>query len=278
MCLGSLSWWKIQTCFINSLIDGRWHFRKNLIVHGPIHPFLITDMSFLSHFKEKQPQSMFPPTCFSLSMVFMELYSHSSSSNASGVYSKEFHTTFSKMASGKDRLWQHGVLLTGFTNPGCFLRLFRSKKRWSAWNTSPKNNKINNSKGKHSNKKNRTVSFIQRKFPTQKIAPMWSQRAEPKGERGGSTAVCSETKSERNIMIMSPHLESSMYLWIMFWHCGKSYTCSKHWLYMATGPRDSDVIHRNRFTSGSNQIKLIQSPFFCNTEFSNLEQNDVCKQ
>ncbi len=67
VCLGSLSCWKTQPCFIfNALADGR---RFSLKISRYILSFTL--ISRPGPFAEKQPQSMmFPPPCFTVGMVF----------------------------------------------------------------------------------------------------------------------------------------------------------------------------------------------------------------
>ncbi len=47
---------------------------QNLAIHGPIHPPLNTVQSSCPLYR-KHPQSMFPPPCFMVGMVFLGLYS-----------------------------------------------------------------------------------------------------------------------------------------------------------------------------------------------------------
>ena len=71
VCLGSLSCWKTQPCFIfNALADGR---RFSLKISQYMAPFILsfTRISRPGPLAEKQPQSMmFPPPCFTVGMVF----------------------------------------------------------------------------------------------------------------------------------------------------------------------------------------------------------------
>jgi len=69
ICLGSLSCWKIQTCFIfKALTDGR-RFWLKISRYMALFILTSTHISFPVPFPEKQPQSkMFPPSCF---MVFL---------------------------------------------------------------------------------------------------------------------------------------------------------------------------------------------------------------
>ncbi len=71
VCLGSLSCWKTQPCFIfNALADGR---RFSIKISRYMAPFILsfTQISRPGPFAEKQPQSMmFPPPCFTVGMVF----------------------------------------------------------------------------------------------------------------------------------------------------------------------------------------------------------------
>ncbi len=71
VCLGSLSCWKTQPCFIfNALADGR---RFSLKISRYMAPLILsfTQISRPGPFAEKQPQSMmFPTPCFTVGMVF----------------------------------------------------------------------------------------------------------------------------------------------------------------------------------------------------------------
>ena len=72
VCFGSLSCWKTHPRPIFSALT---FFTPNFPVHGPIHPSLNTG-KLSCPLAEKHPQSIrFPPPCFTVGMVFLELYS-----------------------------------------------------------------------------------------------------------------------------------------------------------------------------------------------------------
>ncbi len=111
VCLGSLSCWKTQPCFIfNALADGR---RFSLKISRYMAPFILsfTQISRPGPFAEKQPQSMmFPPPCFTVGMVFFGCNSAFLLQTRqveflpkSSILVSSDHMTFSQSSSGSSK-------------------------------------------------------------------------------------------------------------------------------------------------------------------------------